>query len=82
MKSMNFSQKMVLGSATAILVVLGSAGVAGAWGKSDYDQELEKVGAFSDAIGAIVASMTTIAITPIGIGAAVKTFRHIVLNNV
>lgn len=80
--NLSFSGKMMLGSLTCISAILLSAGVAGAWGQTEYEAELDKVTDFSDVIGGVVSSLTNIAITPIGIGASIKTFRHIVLNNV
>lgn len=65
------------------LVLFGTLIVGVSSARADaFEDEVEKVNVLSDTIAGIVSGMTTVAITPMGLGAAMKVFRHIVLNNV
>ncbi len=66
----------------SLLVTCAVVGVATTSNAQSFDQEVDKVNTMSDTIAGIVASMTDVAILPMGIGASMRVFRHIVLANV
>ncbi|MDJ0844938.1 MAG: hypothetical protein QNJ08_11945 [Crocosphaera sp.] len=66
----------------SLLVAVAVVGVATKSQAQTFDEEVEKVNTMSDTIAGIVASMTDVTILPMGIGASMRVFRHIVLANV
>ncbi len=76
-------QKNAMLSLLVAVAVIGVATGANANTNSvTFDKEVEKVNTMSDTIAGIVASMTDVTILPMGIGASMRVFRHIVLANV
>lgn len=66
----------------SLLVAVAVVGVATKTQAQTFETEVEKVNVMSDTIAGIVASMTDVTILPMGIGASMRVFRHIVLANV
>ncbi len=66
----------------SLLVAVAVVGVATKANAQKFEDEVEKVNIMSDTIAGIVASMTDVTILPMGIGASMRVFRHIVLANV
>ncbi len=66
----------------SLLVAVAVVGVATKANAQKFEDEVEKVNVMSDTIAGIVASMTDVTILPMGIGASMRVFRHIVLSNV
>lgn len=66
----------------SLLVAVAVVGVATKTQAQTFENEVEKVNVMSDTIAGIVASMTDVTILPMGIGASMRVFRHIVLANV
>ena len=66
----------------SLLVAVAVVGVATNAHAQKFEDEVEKVNIMSDTIAGIVASMTDVTILPMGIGASMRVFRHIVLANV
>ncbi len=66
----------------SLLVAVAVVGVATQANAQKFEDEVEKVNVMSDTIAGIVASMTDVTILPMGIGASMRVFRHIVLANV
>ena len=77
---MNQLQKNAIRALLGVAIVLTISGVTNAQPK--FEDEVEKIDVMSGTIAGIVALMTDVAILPMGISASMKTFRHIVLNNV
>lgn len=65
-----------------VATVIISVGMIANPARADFDEEVEKVNTMSDTIAGIVSTMTDVAILPMGIGASMRVFRHIVLQNV
>ncbi len=66
----------------SLLVAVAVVGVSTKANAQKFEDEVEKVNIMSDTIAGIVASMTDVTILPMGIGASMRVFRHIVLANV
>lgn len=49
---------------------------------SEWEDVISQVADFRDAITDMITGFATVAVTPIGMSAAIKLFRHVVLNNV
>jgi hypothetical protein len=47
-----------------------------------FEEEVQKVNTMSETIIGIISAMTNVAILPMGISSAMRSFRHIVLQNV
>jgi uncharacterized protein YggE len=82
MKKLNPLQKnaALAGLSAGVVLAIGIATTPA--NAQTFDQEVEKINTMSATIAGIVTAMTDVAILPMGISAAMKTFRHIVLNNV
>ncbi|MDJ0662869.1 MAG: hypothetical protein QNJ42_25780 [Crocosphaera sp.] len=78
-RNLSILQKNAILSLVVAFAVVGVATNAHA---QKFEDEVEKVNIMSDTIAGIVASMTDVTILPMGIGASMRVFRHIVLANV
>ncbi len=78
---MNILQKNAFRCLFMATVIIGIGMIANP-ARAEFEDEVEKVNTMSDTIAGIVSTMTDVAILPMGIGASMRTFRHIVLQNV
>ncbi|WP_107668954.1 hypothetical protein [Cyanothece sp. BG0011] len=62
-------------------LVVGGATVVQAQ-NVDFQEEMDKITTLAITLAGVVAVMTDVVILPMGISSAVRTFRHVVLQNV
>jgi len=66
-----------------LLAVVITAGVSLAKpANAAYSDEVQKINDMVDTLAGMTSGMTDVAVLPMGLGAAMQTFRHIVLRNV
>lgn len=81
MKNLNQLQKNAIRALVGAGIILIIGGINNP-AHAEFDDEVEKVNAVAGTISGIVTGMTDVAILPMGISASMRTFRHIVLQNV